>query len=127
MTRLQRPSPDADAHEIESFVRSWVAFAAEAGLQSAMRIMDRSQSLMWSDADFADLTSNHFGDGEACRITDPTAVEGLSVETQPLPGARGYAVEHRLALNGKRSDLTALVECKKTATGWTIMVDFHIA
>lgn len=88
--------------------------------------MDRNPSLAWTDADFADLTSNHFGDGEECRITDPTAVADLSIETHALPGARGYAVAHGLALNGKRSDLTALVECQRTATGWKIMVDFPI-
>lgn len=127
MTRLQRPSPDADAREIEAFVRAWVAFAAAEGLASAMRIMDRNPSLMWSAADFADLTDNHFGDGESCVITDPAAVADLEVETHALPGARGWVVGHRLALNGRRSDLTALVECRRTDKGWAIMVDFHIA
>ncbi len=125
---MTRPTLEASAAEITAFARDWVRFAARHGLDEALRLLDRRDGdPAWSEALVKEMSEDHFGDGQACVITDPDAVSGLRVAAYPYDDGSGFAVDHDLAMNHQRSDFTAQFEFTRGEDGYTIyLVDIHV-
>ena len=70
---------------------------------------------------------DHFGDGETCVIASPDAFSELRVDAYRYNDGSGFAVDHDLAMNHKRSDFTAQFEFKRTTQGYAIyLADIHV-
>lgn len=125
---MTRPSLDASESEILAFAREWVRLAAKQGLDDALRLIDRRDSgPPWSEAFVRSISEDHFGDGQACVITDPDAFKELRVDAYRYNDGSGFAVDHDLAMNHQRSDFTAQFESKKTNEGYAIyLADIHV-
>ena len=62
-----------------------------------------------------------------CIITDPDAFKELRVEACRYNDGSGFAVDHDLAMNHKRSDFTAQFEFIRTKDGYAIyLADIHV-
>ena len=108
---MRRPTLEAPASEIIAFARDWVRFAARHGLDEAIHLLDhRDGDPAWSEALVREMSEDHFDDGQTCVITDPDAVGGLRVDACAYKDGSGFAVDHDLAMNGRRSDFTAQFE-----------------
>jgi hypothetical protein len=125
---MKRPSLEAPESDILAFARDWVRFAAEHGLDGAMRLLDRRESdPKWSEELLRSISEDHYGDGNTCVITDPDAFKNLRVEGYKYNDGSGFAVDHDLAMNQNRSDFTAQFEFKKTMDGYAIyLADIHV-
>jgi len=125
---MTRPSPEASESEILAFARDWVRFAAKHGLDEALPLIDkRDRGPSWSEAFVRSISEDHFGDGETCVITAPDAFEELRVDAYRYKDGSGFAVDHDLAMNHKRSDFTAQFEFRKTKVGYAIyLADIHV-
>jgi len=125
---MTRPSLEASESEIIAFARDWVRFAAEHGLDEALRLIERRKSdPPWSEAFVRSISEGHFGDGKTCIITDPDAFPELRVDAYRYNDGSGFAVDHDLAMNHKRSDFTAQFEFKRTRDGYAIyLADIHV-
>jgi hypothetical protein len=124
---MLRPTVEASAAEILSFAREWVEFAAEHGLRPALAELDQPEKLPWTEELFKQLTFNHFDDGEHCSITSSAGVDGIRVEAYEYNDGSGFAVDHDLALNGKRSDLTAQFDFRKDVARYRVYLEaFHV-
>jgi hypothetical protein len=127
-TRMKRPSLEASESEILAFARDWVRFAAKRGLDEALRLIDKRDSdPAWSEAILRSISEDHFSDGETCVITDPEAFKELRVDAYRYNDGSGFAVDHDLAMNHKRSDFTAQFEFRKMKEGYAIyLADIHV-
>ena len=125
---MTRPTLDASESEIIAFTRDWVRYAARHGLDQAMRLIDRrDRDSDWSEALVRSISEDHFGDGESCVITDPDEIKELRVNAYCYDDGSGFAVDHDLAMNHKRSDFTAQFEFKRTKDGYAIyLADIHV-
>jgi len=125
---MRRPTLDATETEVIAFVREWIRFAANQGLDQALRLIDRRESdPAWSEKFVRSISENHFGGGETCIITDPDAFEELRVDAYRYDDGSGFAVDHDLAMNCKRSDFTAQFDFKRTERGYAIyLADIHV-
>jgi len=125
---MTRPSLEASKSEILAFARDWVRFAAKHGLDDALRLIDRRENdPTWSEAFVRSISEDHFGDGETCVITDPDAFKELRVDAYQYSDGSGFAVDHDLAMNHKRSDFTAQFEFRKTKERYAIyLADIHV-
>ena len=125
---MKRPSLDAQENEILTFAREWVRYVARHGLDEAMVLIDRRpKDPPWSEEFVRRISGSHFDDGLTCAITDPVAFVDLRVEAYRYNDGSGFAVDHDLAMNNKRSDFTALFEFKKTPNGYAIFLeDIHV-
>ncbi len=125
---MTRPALAAPASEIVTFARNWVRFAAHHGLDEALRLLDcRDDHPTWSEALVRAMSKDHFGNGETCVITDPDAVDGLRIDAYPYNDGSGYAVDHDLAMNHRRSDFTAQFEFIRVKEGYAIyLADIHV-
>ena len=125
---MTRPSLEASESDILAFARDWVRFAARHGLDEALRVIDRRDSdPAWSEAFVRLISEDHFGDGETCVITDPDAFRELRVDAFRYNDGSGFAVDHDLAMNHKRSDFTAQFEFIRTKEGYAIyLADIHV-
>lgn len=125
--RLARPRLDATEDETLSFAREWVALAAEQGFEVAISEFDENREVAWSQELFEELTFDHFDDGRQPRITAPNAVAGLRVDAFEYNDGSGFAVDHDLALDDKRSDYTAQFDFRKAADGYrTVLESIHV-
>jgi len=125
---MTRPSLEASESEILAFARDWVRFAAKHGLDEALRLIDRRDSdPAWSETFVRSISEDHFGDGQTCTITDPDAFRELRVDAYRYNDGSGFAVDHDLAMNHKRSDFTAQFEFKRTSDTYAIyLADIHV-
>jgi len=125
---MKRPPLDAQEAEIISFARDWVRYVAEHGLDKALELIDRkTDSPPWSEEYVRRISEDHFDDGHTCAITDPDPFDDLRVDAYRYNDGSGFAVDHDLAMNNKRSDFTALFEFKKTEHGYEIFLeDIHV-
>jgi len=124
---MNRPSLEASESEILAFARDWVRFAAKHGLDEALRLIDQRAKHPWSEEFLKFVSEDHFGDGETCVITDPDAFGDLRVDAYRYQDGSGFAVDHDLAMNHKRSDFTAQFEFIKTKQGYAIyLADIHV-
>jgi hypothetical protein len=125
---MKRPSIEAEEPEILAFAREWVRYVARHGLDDAMRLIDRRpKDPPWSEEFVRKISESHFDDGLSCVITDPDEFDDLRVEAYRYNDDSGFAVDHDLAMNHKRSDFTALFEFKKTPDGYSIFLeDIHV-
>ena len=124
---MRRPGIDATAAKIEQYVRSWVKAAANEGFEVALSYLDPNPDVPWSDQLFDEYTYNHFDDDEHCHITDPDLIDGLRVGVYAYDDGSGFAVDHDLAMNGKRSDFTAQFDIRKGKSHLIIILrDIHV-
>ncbi len=124
---LKKPTVDASEEQVEAYVRNWVLYAAQNGFGSAMKLLDPNPNVPWSDALFDELTINHFDDDQHCTITDPRDIPALRVEVYPYNDKSGFAVDHDLPLNEKRSDFTAQFDIRRNKSEMTVILeDIHI-
>ena len=125
---MTRPALEAPASEIIAFARDWVRFAARHGLDEALRLVDRRDGdPAWSEALVKVMSEDHFGDGQTCVITDPDAVGGLRVDAYAYNDGSGFAVDHDLAMNHRRSDFTAQFQFIRAEDGYAIyLADIHV-
>jgi hypothetical protein len=125
---MTRPTLDASESEIIAYTRDWVRYAANHGLDQALRLIDRlDRDPAWSEAFVRSMSEDHFGDGETCIITDPDAIKELRVDAYRYNDGSGFAVDHDLAMNHKRSDFTAQFEFKRTKEGYAVyLADIHV-
>jgi hypothetical protein len=125
---MKRPPIDASELAILNFSRDWVRFAAKHGLDNALNLLDRHERYtLWSEALLKSLSEDHFGDGQTCVITDPDAFDELRVDLYQYNDGSGFAVDHDLAMNHRRSDFTAQFEFKKTTDGFAVYLkDIHV-
>lgn len=125
---MLRPTLEASESEILAFARDWVRFAATHGLNEAIRLIDkRASDPDWSESFVRSFSEDHFDDGEECVITDPDAFSDLRVYAYRYNDGSGFAVDHDLALNHKRSDFTAQFEFIRTKDGYAIyLADIHV-
>lgn len=125
---MVRPRADASESEILSFARHWVRFAARHGLDEALTLIDRRDGdPAWSETLVKSLSENHFDDGESCVITDPDDCGDLRVDAYEYDDGFGFAVDHDLAMNHRRSDFTAQFVFEKTGAGYAIyLADIHV-
>ena len=122
-----RPTIDASEAEILAFVREWVEFAANSGLSAALAELDQPEDSPWTEDQFTQLTLNHFSDGQSCTITSSKGIKGLRVEAYEYNDGSGFAVDHDLALNGERSDLTAQFDFRKGDAHYRVYLEaFHV-
>ena len=128
LIEMIRPSLEASESEILAFARDWVRFAARHGLDEALRLIDKRDSdPSWSEAFVRSISEDHFGDGETCVITAPDPFGELRVDAYRYNDGSGFAVDHDLAMNHKRSDFTAQFEFRKTREGYAIyLADIHV-
>lgn len=125
---MKRPSLEADESEILEFTRAWIRYVAKHGLDEALHLIDqRDGDSPWSEAFVRTISEDHFGDGETCVITDPDEFSELRVDAYRYTDGSGFAVDHDLAMNRKRSDFTAQFEFTKTKYGYVIYLkDIHV-
>lgn len=122
-----RPAVDASEAEILAFARAWVELAASSGLQVALGELDQPESSPWTEDQFKQLTFNHFDDGEYCSITSSVGIKGIRVDAYEYNDGSGFAVDHDLALNGRRSDLTAQLDFRKDDVSYRVYLEaFHV-
>ncbi|TWT85833.1 hypothetical protein Pla123a_06400 [Posidoniimonas polymericola] len=124
----KRPDLTATHKEIVQYAREWVCYAASHGLNAALNLLDRRDSEPpWSEEFVGTLSENHFGDGAKGVISDPSGHGDLRVEAYEFNDGSGFAVDHDLAMNGKRSDFTAQFEFIKSNSGFQIyLTDIHV-
>lgn len=103
-------------------------FAAKHGLDEALGLIDRRDNdPAWSEAFVRSISEDHFGDGETCIITDPDVFRELRVDAIRYSDGSGFAVDHDLAMNHKRSDFTAQFEFRRSEKGYAIyLADIHV-
>ena len=124
---MRRPALDATKEDILLFAQEWVQLAADQGFEAAVSVLDRNPEIEWSQELFNEMTFDHFDDGGQPRITDPKAVSGLAVDAYPYLDGSGFAVDHDLPMDGKRSDFTAQFRFQKTRSGYQIILsDVHV-
>ena len=125
---MKRPALDASESEILAFARDWVRRAAKHGLDEALRLLDRQEKdPPWSEDFVRSISEDHFGDGETCIITDPDPFKELRVDAYRYNDGTGFAVDHDLAMNHKRSDFTAQFAFKRMGNGYAIyLTDIHV-
>lgn len=124
---MKRPDRDADESQILAFAKAWVSLAASDGFEAALAELEPNREVPWSQAFFNELTFDHFGDGQQPTITDPTRVEDLRVEAYEYNDESGFAVDHDLPLDGKRSDFTVQFDFRKGPTEYLVYLDdIHI-
>ena len=125
---MKQPTSAATEVELASFVRAWISLAAERGLESALRELDEMRvQTVWSQTLFDSLTFNHFGDGKQPRISDPVGVGDLCVEVYRYDDGSGFAVDHDLPMDGKRSDFTVQFSFKREGPNMAVYLeDIHV-
>ena len=125
---MTRPPLEASESEIIAFARDWVRYAARHGLDEALRLLDRRDSdPPWSEAFVRSISEDHFGDGRTCIITDPDAIPELQVDAYRYDDGSGFALDHDLAMNHRKSDFTAQFVFRKTKSGYVIhLADIHV-
>ncbi len=125
---MTRPSLEASESEILAFARDWVRFAAKQGLDEALRLIDKRDSdPAWSEEFVRSISEDHFGDGDTCVITDPDAFKELRIDAYRYNDGSGFAVDHDLAMNHKRSDFTAQFEFIRKKERYDIyLADIHV-
>jgi hypothetical protein len=122
-----RPSDDASERDILAFARDWVKLAATDGFEVALTQLDPNPRVPWSQALFEQLTFNHFDDGRQPRITAPDAIAELRVDAYRYNDGSGFAVDHDLPLDGKRSDFTVQFDFQKGDGHYLVYLeDIHI-
>lgn len=124
---MDRPALDADEAAILDYAKAWVKLAATNGFEAALAELEPSRNVPWSQSFFDDLTFDHFDDGRQPRITDPAEVPDLRVEAYEYNDGSGFAVDHDLPLDGKRSDFTIQLDFRKGQAGYCVYLDdIHI-
>ena len=124
---MKRPELDATEEDILSFARQWVQLAATEGFEAAVAVLDPNDQVEWSQSLLDEMTFDHFDDGRQPKITDPKAVPDLGVDAYEYQDGSGFAVDHDLAMDGKRSDFTAQFHFHKTPNGYRIiLMDVHV-
>jgi hypothetical protein len=97
-------------------------------LDEALGVLDRRDSdPPWSEAFIRSISEDHFGDGETCVITDPDQHKDLRVDAYEYDNGSGFAVDHELAMNHKRSDFTAQFEFLRRPDRYAVyLADIHV-
>ncbi|MCA9238081.1 MAG: hypothetical protein KDA44_21555 [Planctomycetales bacterium] len=124
---MKRPDRDAGKSQILAFAKAWVALAASDCFEAALAELEPNRKVPWSQAFLDELTFDHFGDGQQPRITDPTCVKDLRIEAYEYNDGSGFAVDHDLPLDGKRSDFTVQLDFRKGPAEYLVYLDdIHI-
>ncbi|WP_425267259.1 DUF7668 domain-containing protein [Aeoliella straminimaris] len=121
--KMNRPALDASESEILDYAKSWIRLAARKGFEAAVSELEPSRSVHWTQSLLEQVTFDHFGDGCQPRITDPDKVQDLHVEAYEYNDGTGYAVDHDLPLDGKRSDFTVQFDFRKGVTEYLVYLD----
>ena len=124
---ITRPANTASEADILDYARVWVKLASSQGFEAAIAELDPRPDVAWSQSLFEELTFDHFGDARQPKITDPEAVSNLRIHACRYSDGSGFAVDHDLPLDGKRSDFTAQFDFRKGQNSYTVYLhDIHV-
>ncbi len=96
---LMRPLRSATSDDFEDFVTEWIRRAAAKGFDAAVAVLDSAAPLAGP---------------RSCSMNSPL-------------NGRGWAVDHDLPMDGKRSDFTVQMAFLKTDEGYSVHLrDIHV-
>lgn len=98
-------------------------YAARFGFEAALAVLDTNEKVPWSQSLLDELTFDHFGDGKQPTISDPASANSIRVDAYRYNDGSGFAVDHDVALDGKRSDFTAQFDFRKSPNGYRVYLD----